>query len=411
MASASGRMSMLGRGRAIELNDQGPERLRAFSRQAARMRPHWYFHDPFNTGLRPQWFTAFSFDPADTMRLSWSGFPNATLVLPELLLRQDGGKLRLILSNPGDIANPQGLLARWMALIEGLVPPAVKSTPRPLTQPAQKNAATANWSDLARLALNEIDRGHLDKLVLYRKQTLNFDRSVSPEGLAGGLLRAFPDCRIIVMRQSGASLVSASPERLLHKQGMRIRSDVLAGTAPRSPDLKMDRKLARQLLENDKTRREHALVQQALHQALVPLCRQLQHSSTPEIRRLRNVQHLYLKLHGQLKTDCDLMQIAAQLHPTPAVNGSPAQPALEWLRTHEQAERGWYCGAAGWMDWDGNGELHVLLRCALLRGSRAELYAGAGLVSGSEPQAELDETEIKLTAVRHCLTDTCPIPA
>ncbi len=404
LASPSTQSSLLGRGRALDMYAQGQDRLRSFSRHTARIRRHWHFQDPYATGLKPLWFTTFAFDPADPMTQAWSGIPNATLVLPELLLKQDEGRARLILSSSWDGTDPQRVLAHWLDLIDGLAPHGRISPSRPFAETAPGTGAPSIWHELARLALEEFDRGRLDKLVLYRKQTLKLSQPVSPEGLASGLQQAFPDCRVIVLRQAGTSLISASPERLLSKRGLRISSDVLAGTASRSSDPETDRQLARQLLESDKTRREHTLVEQAIQQSLAPLCRRLQRCSQPEIRRLRNVQHLYLKLHGQLKADRDLLGIAAHLHPTPAVNGSPTQPALDWLRKHGQANRGWYCGASGWMDWDGDGELDVLLRCALLRGHWAELYAGAGLVTGSDPRAELEETELKLTAVRHYLS-------
>lgn len=147
------------------------------------------------------------------------------------------------------------------------------------------------------------------------------------------------------------------------------------------------------------------MVVQSVCEVLQPLVNSLDCPAQPGLMRLRNLQHLHTAIEGNVKDGINLLDVAARLHPTPAVAGTPTDAACQWLRQNEAFGRGWYSGVAGWLDVAGNGELSVILRCALLEGHRAELYAGAGVVKGSEPAQELSETELKfdsmLEALRH----------
>ena len=137
--------------------------------------------------------------------------------------------------------------------------------------------------------------------------------------------------------------------------------------------------------------------------ALEPLCTALVASHSPSLLRLPNVQHLASHVHGRVKPDVSVFELLERMHPTPAVGGAPRAAALDWLRRHGEADRGWYTGGVGWLD-DAGGDVWVALRCAALRGNVASLYAGAGIVAGSDPQQELRETGWKLQAMLEALT-------
>ncbi|HEY5658394.1 MAG TPA: chorismate-binding protein, partial [Myxococcota bacterium] len=206
-------------------------------------------------------------------------------------------------------------------------------------------------------------------------------------------------CATFAVGCGDASFVGATPERLLRLTGRRIETSALAGSAPRGHSPEEDARLALELIESKKEQSEHAVVVRELRETLAPLCRELRVPEAPTRLRLEGIQHLETPLCGTLEGDAHILDIAAAVHPTSAVAGAPRRAALEWLARNEPLERGWYGGAVGFVDASGGGELAVALRSALLRGATAHLFAGAGIVPGSRPQAELQETRIKLRAL------------
>jgi isochorismate synthase EntC len=152
------------------------------------------------------------------------------------------------------------------------------------------------------------------------------------------------------------------------------------------------------LLASTKDRREHELVVQAIRAALEGDA-EVDAPSEPAVRVLRHVVHLYTPFRARLRTPRHVLELAERLHPTPAMGGTPRQFAIDWIRTREPVARGWYSAPVGWFDLDGNGEFAVAIRAGVLAGNRAHLWAGAGIVAGSDPARELAETEIKLRAI------------
>jgi isochorismate synthase len=195
------------------------------------------------------------------------------------------------------------------------------------------------------------------------------------------------------------SFVGASPELLLSRRGREVRSNPLAGSAPRSGDPAEDRANAEALSCSSKDREEHEIVVEAVADTLRPICTELTWDPEPVLRETPNVWHLSTRFHGVL-TDAapSALDLVAALHPTPAVGGTPRDVALDAISDLEPFDRGRYAGPVGWMDAHGDGEWAIALRCAELRGDRAILYAGAGIVAGSEPDDEVDETERKFRA-------------
>jgi isochorismate synthase EntC len=156
-------------------------------------------------------------------------------------------------------------------------------------------------------------------------------------------------------------------------------------------------------LASGKVQHEHALVVEAIRDALGPDVEGLAAGATPEVVSLRNLAHLRTVFRGRVREGVTLLGLAGRLHPTPAVCGLPQAEALAWLRQQGNAARGWYTGAVGWVERNGDGELSVVLRCGLLQGGEATLFAGAGVVEESDPEAELAETELKLSGFLEAL--------
>jgi isochorismate synthase len=193
------------------------------------------------------------------------------------------------------------------------------------------------------------------------------------------------------------SFIGATPERLVRLNEGKVDVTCLAGSAAVGTTPEATAELGRQLLSSAKDLREHEIVVESTIAALRTACCDVTRASgTPRLRKARSVQHLETPLSATAHPEADVLQLAGLLHPTPAVGGFPAAPALDLIRELETFDRGWYAGPVGWVDLDGSGEFSVAIRSALLQGKTATAYAGCGIVANSDPAAEFVETQLKL---------------
>jgi menaquinone-specific isochorismate synthase len=215
----------------------------------------------------------------------------------------------------------------------------------------------------------------------------------------GGLAAANPDCWTYAVE----GLVGATPELLVSRDGDRVLSRVLAGTAPRGGDPVADRRLVAGLVASDKDQQEHRLAVESLVEALEPHVTRLAAAAEPGVLELSNVTHLATDVTADLHDGSHVLDLLAALHPTAAVGGTPREAALTAIAELEGMHRGRYSGPTGWVDAAGDGEWGLALRCAQLTGRSARLFAGCGIVAGSDPAAELAETQAKFAAFQAAL--------
>jgi isochorismate synthase len=272
---------------------------------------------------------------------------------------------------------------------------------RPDPEPDEYAAAVAR-------AVERIRSGELRKVVLARTMLVNADRTLDPKQLLWRLRAVDADCYAFAAPQSnavtGSVLVGATPELLLRRRGRLVEATPLAGSSQRFGDAERDRASADRLFRSGKDREEHEVVVQDVRRILDAFCDDLAHPHEPELLGTANVWHLATPFRGRLHDpSVTALELVAALHPTPAVCGSPRETAREALEDLEPIERGGYAGPVGWMDANGDGEWAIALRCAEITGSMARLFAGAGIVADSEPDAELDETERKFRALLDAL--------
>jgi menaquinone-specific isochorismate synthase len=239
----------------------------------------------------------------------------------------------------------------------------------------------------------------LRKVVLARDLYASADLSIDPRALLRWLAVRYPGCFTFACD----GLLGATPELLIRKDGWEVSSLVLAGTTARGATQAEDSALARALLGSAKENEEHQYAAASLRDTLSPLCSAMYIAPHPELIRLPNVQHLGTRVHGTLAAARSALALVAAVHPTAAVGGTPTDAAVEVIRELESMDRERYAGPVGWIDADGNGEWGIALRCAQLDGNRARLFAGGGIVAGSDPAAELAETESKLRPMRNAL--------
>jgi menaquinone-specific isochorismate synthase len=353
-------------------------------------------------GCGPVAFGSFTFDPTSE---------GSVLILPQVVLGRRGGQawLTTITGQPPGPPNP-ALLARYgldqTGLLQARLADArVPRAPAPGVIRWHDGSLTApQWERAVATAVDRIKAGRLQKVVLARDLYASASGRIDERLLLGRLADRYPDCYTFAC----GGLVGATPELLIKRQGLQISSLVLAGTAPRGDDPARDAALGTALLASAKDTEEHGYAAAGVRESLAPLCDQLTVAPRPALLRLANVQHLATTISGRLAVGADgtspsVLALADALHPTAAVCGTPAETAMELIRELEGMDRGRYAGPVGWVDSAGNGEWGIALRCAELDGTRARLFAGGGIVTDSDPEAELAETQAKLRPMQSAL--------
>jgi isochorismate synthase len=352
-------------------------------------------------------FTGRAPDAADP----WGPFGASSLVLPELLLAvtPEGAFLTgSIVGGDGVPVVPaavRGLERRWERLAvraRALAPNPNGIVAMPVFAPlavTDEQPTHDHWRRLVGMFAGAVGRGRIDKVVLARRVGLRSPVELDVPNALRRLSTAAPESTTYAFRRDGRTFLGATPERLVRTEGRTFRTVAVAGTIGRGADEAEDATLARALLASEKDREEHAIVVGFIRGLLLPVTETLEVAPEPGIMTLRFVQHLVTEIAGTVKDAHGLLALGERLHPTPAVGGDPRDAALALLDEHEGFDRGWYAGPVGWLGADGDGELCVALRCGIVDRTNAWLFAGCGIVADSDPDAEWEESRIKLRAV------------
>ncbi len=324
-------------------------------------------------------FASFTFDDASE---------GSVLIVPRAILGRDGtGNAWLTTITPGGEAP-------WQP------GPAAPASPPDGVRWHDGSLSAPGWEQAVGEAVRRITHSSsLRKVVLARDLHASANDPIDARVLLRRLAVRYPGCFTFAV----SGLVGATPELLIRKDGWEVSSLVLAGTTPRGATTAEDATLARDLLGSAKENEEHGYAVESLRDALAPLCSAMYVAPRPELIRLPNVQHLGTRVRGTLAAAKSALALAAAVHPTAAVGGTPTDAAIEVIRELESMDRERYAGPVGWVDADGNGEFGIALRCAQLNGDRARLFAGCGIVAGSDPAAELAETQAKFRPMRAAL--------
>lgn len=283
-------------------------------------------------------------------------------------------------------------------------PPRLQGAPQ--AEPAPGRYAGAVAAAVAMLR----DAGQaLDKVVLARSLQVQTEQPLAPQALLARLgqdpsVATYAAPLPVAAGQLPAWLVGATPELLLRKRGAQVLSHPLAGSARRSAEPLQDERAAQALLASAKDHDEHRHVVEAIVEGLAPWCSQIEAQPRPALHATASMWHLGTRIHATLKDPATpAATLLAALHPTPAVCGTPRAAALQRIRELEPLPRGFYAGAVGWLDAQGDGDWYVAIRCARLQGTQLRLYAGAGIVADSQPDAEVAETAAKFAALLNAL--------
>ncbi|MGQ0846978.1 MAG: isochorismate synthase [Sporichthyaceae bacterium] len=368
---------LVGWGEAARLSLTGPDRFDRATAWARALFADTVVEDRVDLpGTGPVLFGSFAFADAPAP---------SVLVLPRTIVGHRDGRswLTTVGAEPARLASP---------------------TPAPVAPTVRiddNDTGEAGWRRAVAEAVRRIQAGELSKVVLARELRAQADAPVDVRHLLRGLASRYPECFTFAV----ADLVGATPELLIRRVGAEVSSRVLAGTAwPGDPDgFESDAHVAQRLQGSDKDREEHAYAARSAADALRPYCTELTVPAEPSVLTLRNVAHLATEVTGTLRADTPALALAGLLHPTAAVCGTPTQAAARVIADLESIDRGRYAGPVGWMDARGDGEWGIALRCAQVDGTALRLFAGCGIVAGSDPEVEAAEAAAKFDAVRETL--------
>ena len=333
------------------------------------------------------------FDASTAPEAEWTGWGAGRFVLPRAELCVRDGRTVLALNAVAGRDTPDDLRDALDALDMDPAPLASRlDYPFARVDRPDREA----WERAVRDALAAMERGDLQKAVLARRATYRFEDDLDPAVLLARLTEAAPEAfHVLLSDGQGRAFVAATPERLVRVEGRRAWTEAVAGTRPRGTGADAFA-LRDELAGSEKDRREHAFVRDFISEALAPLASLVAVEAPRQIEAAR-VRHLKTPLRAHLHPEVEPLDVVRALHPTPAVGGTPTPEALGLIRELEGFDRGLYAGPVGWAGRDG-AEFAVGIRSGLVSGRDLALYAGAGIVPGSEPAAEWDETEAKLGA-------------
>lgn len=424
-------LTLLGLGTFLSFQAKGKNRFNLIKSYYKEVLQQWK-----NTQyVPPIAFHAFAFDEDDPMTEHWQDIPNTLLAIPFILIKEVNSCQTLLInihlhqdSYKTILLQVETLLIEYLTQLEYQQKLYSKGVKKQKTLFSTKAYTTdipsPDWMHLTHAAVSEIQSGHIDKLVTSRQLTLrSVDKEIAINQLTEQLIKHYPTCTILSYHISGKTMIAASPERLLTLQHPDIQSDAIGGTIRRHSQTNKqhsksiplalfkqsltDMEATEHKAEHQKLLKEHAFIAQDIYQRLDPLCHTLKMPVYPFLMKLHNMYHFETPIQGKLMDQHDIFDIISTLHPTPAVAGYPTHDAQQWLIENENYKRGWYTGAFGWLEGDLNdrinGELSVMLRCALINKDNITLFAGAGLVSESDPEVEWLETELKMQTILEIL--------
>ena len=396
-------VSMFGWGGEIEISTVGEARFTEMQSAWRLLLQTAVCHGP----LSPRLVGGFRFDVNGGKDSHWQDFPDASMSLYKVLVvhTPDRDWLLCHCSVEPD-ADLSALVASYKQHIECLCQSEKKAAHDSSDCVLIETMNAGQWQSKVRLAVGEIQRQVFKKVVLARSVQQVHDQPINTAALIR-TLRGGSQAHLFAFRRGSSCFVGATPERLVCVLNGSLHTHALAGTTRRDEDPATDRHLGEALLNSGKERHEHALVVEAIRNALTPLVSELVITQESTLHYLPKVQHLSTPICARVKEGVSLLSIVEAMHPTPAVAGHTREAALDYIREHEQLDRGWYAAPLGWIDAQDSGDFVVGLRSTLVSGVNCYLFAGCGIVSDSDPDQEYQETCLKLSGLQEAIINSC----
>ncbi|MAU01593.1 MAG: isochorismate synthase [Anaerolineaceae bacterium] len=415
-AEAHGGLTLAGFGIAADLFAWGRERFQQIQEQARSLFANAVIYDENEPLAGPRLFGGFAFSDDFTPDNTWSIHYPAQFILPHYQLAQQNGEswltLNAILSEE---ESPQSVLPELQAALAarlkiltqrrgGAEGGSAKFEDHMRPERINYPMSYEDWQKMIRHATQTMRGAPLNKVVLSRVCEIRYAQKVDVDGALAYLNATYPDCyRFLFEPRPFHAFYGATPELIVRVNGRSLQTMGLAGSIGRGHTPSEDETLAQELLNSAKNQHEHALVVESIRRRLAPLTSQLSIPDKPGTLQLGYIQHLFTPIHATLKQADGVLPILQNLHPTPALGGQPRELAMPFISQAEPMPRGWYGAPVGWLDHNLDGAFSVAIRSAITQDRRVWLYAGAGIVADSDPQAEWEETALKFRPMLNAL--------
>jgi len=375
-------------------------------------------------GLPLRFFGGFAFLDDEHENDGWDGFPSAVFILPRIVLEQRDGVVRISgAADPEELAEfgPGGRISAHAGMGSGTgvgsdagvdQGGSSEEVVARLGRREGEASVRPRWEDGVRRVLEAVRLGSLEKAVLARFLDVRFSREVDVPRALGFLRSENPSAHVFLFEpEAGHPFLGAAPELLAGLHSGRFSATAVAGSMARASDPIEDARRVERLRMSAKDQAEHRVTVEDMAEVLRPHLTQMEIGAEPAVLTLARIHHLETLIRGVADPSVDILRLVEALHPTPAVCGRPRSAALELIRSAEPFDRGWYAGPIGWFDARGNGEFAPALRSAVGAGREWRLHAGAGIVQGSEPDAEWEETAVKFEpALRALMSGAGELP-
>jgi menaquinone-specific isochorismate synthase len=396
-------------GAEATLTATGDDRFAEIQQSATALFDALEIPDSLPAGARPRLFGGFSFtastETQSTDDQPWTGYASAQFVLPTLQVSvsSDGTWLTSVAVGPDARKRADERVERWARRVDAL--PEFEGDRRPGVTERRYTPEFEGWRSRIDSVVERIDRGELQKVVLATALQASLQRDPHVIDILTRLGETYPSCyQFLFEPPGGGTFFGATPERLVRVRGTTVDTEALAGSIGRGETGTEDEWLETRLFESEKNNHEHDFVVETIRDQLSGVTDDIE-TGARTVRKLATVQHLQTPIRATLDEPKHVLNLAKRLHPTPAVGGLPPEEAMQTIRDLEGFDRGWYAAPVGWIDEHGDGTFVVAIRSALARERTVRLFAGAGIVSDSDPHEEWDELDLKFRPILDELTE------
>ncbi len=340
----------------------------------------------------------------------WQDFNDSAWFVPEILLYKKDTDSYLIFNFIYTPGTPRGVYVKKFekkleSLFRSDYAPNQNRKPKILKIEGGGPKDRKKWKNLVNQALEKIDSGDAEKIVLSRKVEMLISGELDFSETMRRLRGKYPGCYLFVHHRGKSSFFGATPEKLVKISGGIWEIDALAGSAPRGKSDEEDLTLEQALINDPKNLNEHNFVIKHIKESIASYCRNIKVNDEHSIRKLANIQHIWTKITAESDDPVPMLLLLKDLHPTPAVCGLPKDIALQFIKKNEGYRRGLYSGIVGWFNFNNDGDFAVAIRSALTTGNKLIAFAGGGIVNSSDPDEEFNETELKLNPIMALFED------
>lgn len=390
-------------GESIVISENGDKRFAATDRALSNIKEKIYDNLSLIKSMRVPLFAGgmkFAVEHSDSV---WADFNDSLWFIPEILFLKDKEE-EFFIFNQSTAPHLSGTklkhrLANILENVYKCTDPEVKSPPDIVKEEGNAPKDKKKWKLMINETLDKIADGDIRKIVLSRKIDLVLSKEVDLNAAVNCLRNRFSKCYIFIFHSNNSSFIGATPETLAKMSNGKIEFDALAGSAPRGSNDIEDSNIEKEILFNSKNISEHKFVVEHLKDSIKEYAGNILIDNKVRVRKLHNIQHLWTKISADLKPGVSIFSILKEIYPTPAICGTPKDAALSLTRKLEGHKRGMYSGITGWFNLEEEGEFVIAIRSAVTSGKKVAVFAGSGIVAGSDPAQEFDETELKLTPI------------